>query len=180
MKTLEDMFREEYGSYTTIDVDAMLDSQSPVEKVFAENKPTIQAVPQNLLQQTLENAGIGLENAAKFLEGLGSVNIGGVELTLRDLLPIDEQTSKALKTAGSGMPLTTGKGWTTEMKPEFTGAAGEIAAATVGGKAVQKGVSKLAKSVMKNKAKVTTGAAATTATQATRVKYDSNGKRVTK
>lgn len=171
MRTLEDMFREEYGSYTMIDVDAMLNTQSPVEKVFAENKPTVQAVPQNTLQKTLEEAGIGLENAAKFLEGLGSVNIGGIDFTLRDLLPVDEETSKALKTAGSGMPLTTGSGvLNTKFKPEFTGAAGEIALATAGGKAIQKGVSKLAKSVMKNKAKIATGAATLAGASATKEK----------
>lgn len=178
MKTLEDMFREEHGNYTMIDVDALMDSQSPVEKVFAENKQTVQPVPQNAYQKGLELAGIDLDKAAKFLEGLGSVDIGGVKLTLRDLLPIDKGTSAALKTAGSGMPLTTGSGLQTQVKPEFGQAATEAGMATTLAKPIESGVTKLAKSAMKNKSKVAAGAAAMSASQPTRIKYDAEGRRV--
>lgn len=182
MKTLEDMFREEHGNYSTIDVEAVMDSQSPVEKIFKENQPTLKPVPQSAYEKGLELAGIKLEDAAKFLEGLGSVNIGGIDFTLRDLLPIDEGVSSALKTAGSGMSLTSGKGMTTNLEPGFNkdllNAGAEIALATVAAKPIEKSLKAIGKAIVKNKAKVATGAAALSASEASRVKYDSEGKRV--
>lgn len=170
MRTLEDMFKEEYGNYTAIDVDEIMDAQSPVEKVFKENQPTIQNLPQSALERGLELAGIGLEDAAKFLEGLGSIDIAGVPVSLRTLLPVDVGTSEALKTAGSGMPLTTGSGLQTKVKPEFAKAATEIGLATTLAKPIEKGVSALAKKAMKNKSKVAAGVSAMTVASDTKEK----------
>jgi len=170
MRTLEDMFKEEHGNNSMINVDEVMDFQSPVEKVFKENQPSVQAVPQNIVQKGLEEAGIGLEQAAKFLEDLGSINIGGIDFTLRDLLPVDKGTSEALKTAGSGMPLTTGSGLQTKVKPEFAKAATEIGLATTLAKPIEKGVSALAKKAIKNKSKVAAGVSAMTAASTEKAK----------
>lgn len=174
MRTLEDMFKEEHGNYSTIDVDALMESQSPVEKVFKENQPTLKPVPQSAYEKGLELAGIDLEKAAKFLEGLGSVNVGGIDFTLRDLLPVDEGVSSALKTAGSGMSLTSGKGMTTNLEPGFSKdllkAGSEIALATVAAKPIEKSLKAIGKAIVKNKGKAATGAATLTGASATKEK----------
>lgn len=171
MRTLEDMFKEEYGNYSIADLDEMIATQSPVEKAFTANQPSIQNIPQNAIQRGLELAGIGLEDAAKFLEGLGSVEIAGVPVSLRTLLPLDTGTSEALKTAGSGMPLTTGSGiLNRKFKPEFTEAGKEIALATVAAKPIEKGIKAIGKATMKNKAKVAAGVTALTASSANKEK----------
>lgn len=167
MKTLEQLYGAEYDSHLYGDV---LPEETPVEKAFAQNQPTVQAMPQSNIEKVLEASGIKLEQAAQFLEGLGSVNIGGIDFTLRDLLPVDRGTSEALKTAGSGMPLTVGSGLQTRVKPEFAKAAGEIGLATVAAKPIEKGISAMTKSAMKNKGKVITGATVATGTTATKEK----------
>ena len=175
MKTLEQLYGDEYDAHLYADV---MPEQSSVEKVFAENQPTIQSIPQNAYQKGLELAGINLEQAAQFLESLGSINIGGVDLSLRDLLPVDKGTSEALKTAASGMPLTVGGGLQTRLKPEFGKAGVELSLIGPAGKLIEKGIGAMAKSAMKNKAKIATGAGATaTSTSENRVKYDAQGKR---
>lgn len=167
MKTLEQLYGAEYDSHLYGDV---LPEETPVEKAFAQNQPTIQAMPQSNIEKVLEASGIKLEQAAQFLEGLGSVNVGGIDFTLRDLLPVDKGASEALKTAGSGMPLTVGSGLQTRVKPEFAKAAGEIGLATVAAKPIEKGINAMAKSAMKNKGKVITGATVATGTTATKEK----------
>ena len=168
MKTLEQLYSNEYDTHLYGDV---LPEETPVEKAFAQNQPTIQEIPQSSIEKVLEQSGIKLDQAAQFLEGLGSVNIGGIDFTLRDLLPVDRGTSEALKTAGSGMPLTTGSGVVnTKFKPEFTEAAKEIALTTVAAKPISKGINAIVKSAMKNKGKVITGATVATGTTATKEK----------
>jgi hypothetical protein len=168
MKTLEQLYSNEYDTHLYGDV---LPEETPVEKAFAQNQPTVQAMPQSNIEKVLEQSGIKLDQAAQFLEGLGSVNVGGIDFTLRDLLPVDRGTSEALKTAGSGMPLTTGSGiLNTKFKPEFTEAGKEIALATVAAKPIAKGISAMTKAAMKNKGKVITGATVATGTSATKEK----------
>lgn len=167
MKTLEQLYSSEYDAHLYA---GLLPEETPVEKAFAQNQPTVQAMPQSNIEKVLEQSGIKLDQAAQFLEGLGSVNIGGIDFTLRDLLPVDRGTSEALKTAGSGMPLTVGSGLQTRVKPEFAKAAGEIGLATVAAKPIEKGISAMAKSAMKNKGKVITGATVATGTTATKEK----------
>ena len=173
MKTLEQLYGDEYDAHLYADV---VPGQSVVEKVFAENQPTIKNVPQSAYQKGLELAGINLDQAAQFLEGLGSVNIGGIDFTLRDLLPIDKGVSEALKSAGSGMDITTGKGMTKNLRPEFDQAAVELALLGPAAKVIEKGIGAMAKSALKNKGKVAAGVAATAASE-NRVKYDAQGKR---
>lgn len=156
MKTLEQLYGDEYDAHLYADV---VPNQSTVEKVFAENQPKVQNIPQNAYQKGLDLAGINLEQAATFLESLGSINIGGVDLSLRDLLPVDKGVSGALKTLGSGMDVTTGTGSATTLKPEFKQAAGELALLGTAGKVIEKGVNAMGKAAMKNKAKVAVGTA---------------------
>ena len=167
MKTLEQLYGDEYDAHLYADI---VPGQSVVEKVFAENQPTIQNIPQNAYQKGLDLAGINLEQAATFLESLGSVNIGGVDLSLRDLLPVDKGVSGALRTLGSGMDVTTGVGSATTLKPEFKQAAGELALLGTAGKVIEKGVKAIGKSAMKNKAKVAVGTATISAPEASKEK----------
>jgi len=167
MKTLEQLYGDEYDAHLYADI---VPGQSVVEKVFAENKPTIQNIPQNAYQKGLDLAGINLEQAATFLESLGSVNIGGVDLSLRDLLPVDKGVSGSLRTLGSGMDVTTGVGSATTLKPEFKQAAGELALLGTAGKVIEKGVTALGKKAMKNKAKVAVGTATISAPEASKEK----------
>jgi hypothetical protein len=136
--------------------------EETAKDLLAPKQEVLKSVPQNLLEQGLESAGINLEQAAQFLENLGSVNVGGIDFTLRDLLPVDKGTTAALKTAGSGMPLTVGGGLQTRLKPEFGQAATELSLVGPVGTSIAKTVGKIA---VKNKAKIATGAAITTATQ---------------
>jgi len=167
MKTLEQLYGDEYDAHLYADV---MPEPSVVEKVFAENKPTIQNIPQNAYQKGLDIAGINLEQAATFLESLGSINIGGVDLSLRDLLPVDKGVSGALRTLGSGMSMTTGTGSATTLKPEFRGAAGELALLGTAGKVIEKGVTAMGKAALRNKAKVAVGTATISAPEASKEK----------
>jgi hypothetical protein len=72
MKTLEQLYGEEYDAHLYAGI---LPDETPVERVLAENKPTVQNMPQSAYERGLELAGIGVEQAATFLESLGSVNI---------------------------------------------------------------------------------------------------------
>jgi hypothetical protein len=137
---------------------------------LTENQPVVKNIPQSTFEKGLESAGIKIEQAGKFLESLGSVNIGGVNLTLRDLMPIDEPTSEALKLLGSGMPLTTGKGLTTTVKPEIGEAIGELSLLGPASVAIGNVASRIGKRAMKNKAKLTTGTATIAASEATKQK----------
>ena len=169
MKTLEQLYGEEYNSNLYAGV---LPEETPVQRVLSDNKPTVQNMPQSAYEKGLELAGIGVEQAATFLESLGSINIGGVDFTLRDLMPVDTGTSEALKTAGSGMPLTVGSGLQTRLKPEFGKAGAELSLLGPAGKLLEKGVTKVAKTAMKNKAKLATGTATISASEASKQKAE--------
>lgn len=169
MKTLEQLYGEEYDYNLYAGV---LPEETPVQRVLSDNKPTVQNMPQSAYEKGLELAGIGVEQAATFLESLGSINIGGVDFTLRDLMPVDTGTSEALKTAGSGMPVTVGSGLQTRLKPEFGKAGAELSLLGPAGKLIEKGVTKVAKTAMKNKAKIATGTATMSASEATKQKAE--------
>jgi hypothetical protein len=169
MKTLEQLYGEEYDSNLYVGV---LPEETPVQRVLSDNKPTVQNIPQSAYEKGLELAGIGVEQAATFLESLGSINIGGVDFTLRDLMPVDTGTSEALKTAGSGMPVTVGSGLQTRLKPEFGKAGLELSLLGPAGKLVEKGITKVAKTAIKNKAKLATGTATISASEASKQKAE--------
>jgi hypothetical protein len=82
------------------------------------------AIEPSKLENALSTAGIGLEQAGKFLESLGSIDVGGVELSLRDLMPLvgyseDGQvqgTPRLLQKMGRGESVTSGTGMTSGIK----------------------------------------------------------------
>jgi hypothetical protein len=96
----------------------------------------MRAIEQTPIQKIMEATGLKLEEVGKAIESIGSINIGGVEISLRDLLPLvgysedvtdpltgqtsqaQRGTPQALQMAGRGESLTTGKGFTTQMKPD--------------------------------------------------------------
>lgn len=104
----------------------------------------MRAIPQTRIEKVLETAGVTLEQFGQELDKLGKVSIGGVEIGLRDLLPFVGSTEKvedprtgetvtkevgtpqALKMAGRGESLTTGTGFTTQMKPDVKAAAMDV------------------------------------------------------
>jgi hypothetical protein len=100
-------------------------AQAPSVGVVAK-KPTdeMRAIEPSKLENALSAAGIGLEQAGKFLESLGSIDVGGVELSLRDLMPLvgnseDGQvqgTPRLLQKMGRGESVTSGKGLTAGIK----------------------------------------------------------------
>jgi hypothetical protein len=139
------------------------------QEMLAPKQEVLKPVPQTTYEQGLESAGIKIEQFAKFLESVGSVNIGGMEFTLRDLLPVDRGTSATLKDLGSGMDLTHGQGMTTSLAPEFQknalSAAVELSLAGKAGELISKPIGKIAKKAKENKAAVAGGVAAITATQ---------------
>lgn len=138
-------------------------------------------IPQTGFEKALEKTGLTLEQFGKELENLGSISIGGVEFTLRDIIPfvgysqkvespitgqeetIQSGTPKALQMAGRGESLIKGKGMTTELKREGKDVVADIATtlpiATIG---------KTVKKVMKK----------SKSEEPKRVKYDSEGRKV--
>lgn len=104
----------------------------------------MRAIPQTRIEKVLETAGVTLEQFGQELDKLGKVSIGGIEIGLRDLLPfvgstekVEDQrtgqtvtkevgTPQALKMAGRGESLTTGTGFTTQMKPDVKAAAMDV------------------------------------------------------
>jgi hypothetical protein len=143
--------------------------EETAKDLLMPKQEVLKPVPQTTYEQGLESAGIKIEQFAKFLESVGSVNIGGIDFTLRDLLPVDRSTSATLKDLGSGMPLMAGKGTTTSLAPQFQkdalGAALELTLAGKGGQLISKPIGKLGKKIQENKSGVAGGVAAITGTQ---------------
>jgi len=128
MKTFEDLYMDEYSLHQHADI-PMDTAQAPSVGVVAK-KPTdeMRAIEPSKLENALSAAGIGLEQAGKFLESLGSIDVGGVELSLRDLMPLvgnseDGQvqgTPRLLQKMGRGESVTSGKGLTAGIKESST------------------------------------------------------------
>jgi hypothetical protein len=127
MKTFEDLYMDEYSLHQHADIPM---AQAASVGVVAK-KPTdeMRAIEPSKLENALSTAGIGLEQAGKFLESLGSIDVGGVELSLRDLMPLvgyseDGQvqgTPRLLQKMGRGESVTSGKGLTAGIKESDTG-----------------------------------------------------------
>lgn len=177
------MFLDEYDKMLYPEMEKMVTESTSAQAMLKQGNSSIKPIETTVIEDALSYAGIKLEDMGKFLENIGSVNVGGIDFTLKDLMPIGDGVISALKLAGSGMPMTTGKGMTTALKPELNMAAAEIGVATALANPVAAGLKSVAKSIVKNKAKVATGAAAvvgTSSKQNERIKYGKDGKRILK
>jgi hypothetical protein len=121
MKTFEDLYMDEYSLHQHADIPMQLAQAdtAPLVGVVA-NRPTdeIRAIEPSKLENALAASGIKLEQAGQFLQSLGSINVGGVELSLRDLVPfmghsvdgVEGGTPKLLQQMGRGESITSGTG----------------------------------------------------------------------
>lgn len=140
-----------------------LNAYMPEETVMAPEivvKPeeTLKEVKQTPLEKTLEATGITLEDVGAALDSLGKINIKGVEIGLRDLLPFVGSvedgkvigTPAALQAAGRGESLIKGKGMAAELSPDAKLMAADVLTAGVAipaAKGVAKGIKKLTKAI---------------------------------
>lgn len=140
----------------------------------------MRAIPQTGFERVLEKTGLTLEQFGKELDKLGKISIGGVELGIRDILPfvgyteeredpltgktevVESGTPKALQMLGRGESIVKGKGMTTELKKEGKDLVADVVTTVPAAKVSRKAAEVIKKS-----------------TKPKRVKYDSNGKRVT-
>lgn len=126
-------------------------------KLTGEIKP----IEQTSVERALQQAGIGLEQAGRFLDGLGQVQIPGtdIKISMADLVPFVgsakdrsvfgttwQGTPMALQQAGRGESLTRGTGFATQLTEDAKLAAFDAIpagqAARTAGKTVAKGVSR--------------------------------------
>lgn len=102
----------------------------------AQPAGSISAIPQTRFERVLEQTGMTLEQVGMELDKLGKVNIGGVEIGLRDFLPfvgssekvtnpltggeevVQRGTPQALQKAGRGESLVRGTGMATQLVPD--------------------------------------------------------------
>jgi hypothetical protein len=138
-----------------------LNAYMPEETVMAPEivvKPeeTLQEIKQTPFERTLEATGLTLEDVGAALDSIGKINIKGVEIGLRDLLPfvgsIEDGkvigTPAALQAAGRGESLIKGKGMAAELSPDAKLMAADALTAGVAvpaAKGIAKGISKLTK-----------------------------------
>ena len=113
----------------------------------------MRAIEQTGFERLLEKTGLTLEEFGKELDKLGSVKIGGVEITLRDIIPFvgysdegeQKGTPQALIKKGRGISMTTGTGLTTQLKEDTKQLVGDVVTtlpiagtAKAAGKAIKK------------------------------------------
>lgn len=132
------------------------DMQLASSNQVMSDAPGIVPIPQTGFEKVMEKTGLTLEQIGSELDKIGKLNIGGVEIGIRDLLPfvgsIEDGkltgTPAALQAAGRGESLITGTGFTTQLKPDAKMMALDVATAGVAkpmlqaGKAAAKGVAK--------------------------------------
>ncbi len=98
--------------------------------------PTIKPIEQTAFERALQRTGLTLEQAGRFLDGLGQVQIPGtdIKLSLADLVPFVgtakegtrsvlgpaewQGTPMALQQAGTGQSLTRGTGFARQLTPD--------------------------------------------------------------
>lgn len=129
----------------------------------------MKGIEQTGIQRIMEKTGFTLEQVGEAIESLGSINIGGFEISLRDLLPfvggsveetdpvtgeVTERTTgtpAALQQMGQGVSATTGTGVARQLRPDMKEAvfdALELGAITKAGSVVgKKAVKKAAESL---------------------------------
>lgn len=140
-----------------------LNAYMPEETVMAPEivlKPeeTLKEIKQTPFEKTLETTGLTLEDVGAALDSIGKINIKGVEIGLRDLLPfvgsIEDGkvtgTPAALQAAGRGESLIKGKGMAAELSPDAKLMAADVLTAGVAvpaAKGVAKGIKKITKAI---------------------------------
>lgn len=140
-----------------------LNAYMPEETVMAPEivvKPeeALQEIKQTPFERTLEATGLTLEDVGAALDSIGKINIKGIEIGLRDLLPfvgnIEDGkmigTPAALQAAGRGESLIKGKGMAAELSPDAKLMVADVLTAGVAvpaAKGIAKGISKLTKAV---------------------------------
>ena len=125
----------------------------------------MKGIEQTGLQKVMEQTGLTLEEIGKGLEGLGSVKIGGFEISLRDILPfvgssekktdpvtgeetvVQTGTPAALQQLGQGVSATTGTGFARQLRPDMKAAALDALDLVGAGKAITTGVKATAKAL---------------------------------
>lgn len=129
----------------------------------------MKGIEQTGIQRIMEKTGFTLEQVGEAIESLGSINIGGFKISLRDLLPfvggsVEETdpatgevtqrttgTPAALQQMGQGVSATTGTGVARQLRPDMKEAvfdALELGAITKAGSVVgKKAVKKAAESL---------------------------------
>jgi hypothetical protein len=132
------------------------------------NPDTITGVEQSTFEKALENSGIGLEQAGRFLDSLGQVDVPLLgTISLADFVPFVgtvkggsrsvlgdaewQGTPMALQQAGTGVPLTRGTGFARQMTEDASLAAMDTAFNLVptlkAGKLLIKGATKAGKAL---------------------------------
>ena len=137
-----------------------LNAYMPEEPVVTPMPKTevLKEVKQTPFENVLEKTGLTLEEVGNALDAIGKVNIKGVEIGLRDLLPFVGSvedgkvtgTPAALQAAGHGESLTRGKGLATELTPDAKLMAADVLTAGVAvpaAKGIAKGISKMTKAI---------------------------------
>lgn len=95
----------------------------------------MRSIEQSGLERVLEKTGLTLEDFGKELDKLGKISIGGIDIGLRDIIPFvgysdegeQKGTPQALIKKGRGISMTTGTGFTTQLKEDTKQLAGDVA-----------------------------------------------------
>ena len=156
---LEKSYMDSVAEYLLPQANAQLDEsdmQLASSNQVMSDAPGIVPIPQTGFEKVMEKTGLTLEQIGSELDKIGKLNIGGIEIGIRDLLPFVGSmedgkltgTPAALQAAGRGESLITGTGFTTQLKPDAKLMALDVATAGVAkpmfqaGKAAVKGVAK--------------------------------------
>ena len=163
---VEPVMPEQGGAMGTMSGDIQLaevGSRGLPESAYTGRNPdSIKAIEQTRFEKAMQDTGLTLEQAGRFLHGLGTVNVPLLgEVSLADFVPFVgtakpgsqsvltpaewQGTPMALQQAGTGQPLTKGTGLARKMTEDASLAAMEVLMSAVpGGKAVVKGGKTLA------------------------------------
>ena len=156
-------YNDPSGQSVAVGMEPVKMAQAPTETMTDAGPGSVKGIDQTLIQKALEAAGIGLEQAGRFLDSLGSVNAPLLgRITLADLAPFVgsmkepgpsvmyqqewQGTPKALQAAGRGEALTTGTGFARQMKKDTALAAAETAFEAL---PMARGIKRVAKRAMK-------------------------------
>jgi len=118
----------------------------------------LKGVEQTNAEKLFEAAGLTLEDIGNALDSIGKINIKGVEIGLRDLLPFVGAmengkvtgTPAALQAVGRGESLVRGKGMAAQLTPDAKLMAADLLTAGIAipaSKGVVKGITKMTKAL---------------------------------